>query len=184
MLSMKCAMLIALTTGQRMQTLAHLNLQYMVVSTSKITFMVRHPLKTSKPGKSTCVEIFKYSENRPNICPYTCLQKYLEVTKDLRCNDSLFISYLKPHKLVGTQSLSRWITTILKHSGIDTKYGSHSVRHAASSRAAMGRVPIDCILSTVGWTNERVFAKFYRREVTEENSQFTAAVLSGEPATI
>lgn len=178
-LTLKCVFLLAIVTGQRVQSLAALDIQYMIKSSDKISFMIQKPLKTSKPGKSQRADIHKFSDaSRADICPMLCTLKYLEATRHLRDSNSLFISYSRPHKPVGAQTISRWISHVLNEAGIDTKYGAHSVRHASSSKAAALRVPIDRILQTVGWTNEQVFAKFYRRTIAGSEKSFAEAVLS------
>ena len=178
-LSMKCAMLLALTTGQRVQTLSALDLNFMTRSTDKLAFAIQQPLKTSKPGKFFSVKILKYTGSRQDICPYLCLSKYLDETKELRDSNYLFVSFVKPHKRVSTQSISRWLTEILENSGVETKFGSHSTRHASTSKAASLNIPVDRIMATVGWESESTFANFYRREITKEPRDFADAVLEG-----
>ena len=88
----------------------------------------------------------------------------------------LFLSYVAPHKEVGTQTISRWIKYVLKAAGIDVKtFGAHSTRSAACSAAFQSGVPLDCILSTAGWTNCSTFAKYYNKPI--RTSDFTKAVL-------
>ena len=56
----------------------------------------------------------------------------------MRENDQgrLLISYVKPYKSASRDTISRWLKTIMQKSGIDVnKYGSHSVRTAATSKA-------------------------------------------------
>lgn len=179
-LTLKCVFLLAISTGQRVQSLAALDIQFMTKSPDKISFMIKKPLKTSKPGKSQGVDVHRFSDaSRSDICPLRCTLKYLEATRTLRDSNNLFISYLRPHKPVGAQTISRWISDVLSKAGVDTKYGAHSVRHASSSKAAALRVPVDRILQTVGWANEQVFAKFYRRTIDDNRNGFAEAVLSG-----
>lgn len=178
-LTLKCATLIAITTGQRVQTLSALSLKFMTLDESKMVFAIRKVLKTSRPGRHTVVEVHKFTGERSGICPLTCLKEYIRRTKSVRNDDSLFVSFLKPNKAVGTQTISRWIALVLKSAGVDVSFGAHSVRHASSSKAASLRVPIDQILSTVGWSSEAVFAGFYRREIrVEDRKSFAEAVLS------
>lgn len=176
-LTMKCVMLLALTTGQRVQTLAALNLDFMTITREKVVFLVHKILKTSKPGKSTTVEIAKYKDGRKSLCPYECLLLYLSNTKQLRGDNSLWVSFLRPHRTVGSQTISRWLMYTLKLAGINQQFGAHSVRHASSSKAAKLKVPIESILKTVGWASNKTFATFYRRPIIQENA-FAEAVLA------
>lgn len=175
-LSLKCCMLLALTTGQRVQTLAALDLAFLSKSENVYTFAIHCVTKTSKPGKATKVEILKFSNNN-KICPLNCLKMYLEKTATLRSSDRLFISFSKPHKTVTSQTLSRWLVEILNKAGIDTRFGAHSTRSASTSKAWSCHVPIDQILATAGWSSERVFASFYRKEIRSKES-FSDAVLT------
>ena len=174
-LTLKCCTLMALTSGQRVQTLTNLSLAFMIKSTDRITFHVDNILKTSKPGKSTSLEVKAY-KNDHRICPFTCLTQYLLMTEDLRSSDKLFITYLKPHKPASSQSISRWIRTSMQSAGIETSFGAHSTRHASTSKASDLNVPIDQILTKAGWSSHHTFAQFYRRPIMEENT-FADAIL-------
>ena len=177
LLSYKCVMLLALTTGQRVQTLAALDLRFMTKSENKIVFSIEKILKTSKPGTTHMVEVHRYTGNRTAICPFLCLCKYIEKTSAIRTTGALFLSYLKPHRQVVSQSISRWLCETLKKAGIPTNFGSHSVRHASASKAADMNVSVDQILQTVGWSSEKTFASFYRREIAPEDNNYAKAVL-------
>ena len=71
-------------------------------------------------------------KEEPSLCVVRCLKSYLRRTKDLRSSDNLLISYLKPHKAVSKQTISRWIKKVMFEAGIDTNvFKSHSTRAAA-----------------------------------------------------
>ena len=62
--------------------------------------------------------------------------------------------------------------------GIDlTVFSPHSTRSASSSKAAL-KLPLATILSTVGWSKESTFARYYRRPLVR-SGLFANAVLSG-----
>ena len=87
------------------------------------------------------------------------------------------MSYSKPHKAFGRDTISRWVKTVLSSAGIDTKkFRPHSTRAAAVSSANNASVPLDEILSTAGWSSESTFAKFYNKPVVRE-SHFASSVL-------
>jgi hypothetical protein len=66
----------------------------------------------------------------------------------------------------------------LKETGINTAiFSAHSVRGAASSKAAAAGVPIQSILNQGHWASESTFAKFYRREKTKEKQIDIEALL-------
>ena len=57
--------------------------------------------------------------------------------------------------------------------GIDTGvYKARSTRTAATSAAKGKQVPIDTMLSTVGWSNEGTFARFYDKPVQDTAAHF------------
>ena len=176
-LSIKLVCLLALVSGQRMQTLAALDLDFMTSDANKFSFHIKSILKTSKPGSSLVIHVHEYVADT-SICPMVCLKSYLVATKDLRTSSNLLISMQKPHKAASTQTLARWIAWGMNQAGIDKRFSAHSTRHASTSKAAT-RMPISDLLKTVGWANEATFAKFYRREVMKEDT-FSQAVLAGE----
>lgn len=174
-LSTKLVCLLALVTGQRMQTLAALDIAFMVSEADKISFHIKTVLKTSKPGLNLIINIHEYVADT-SICPMSCLTSYLDATKNLRTSSNLFIAMQKPHKAASTQTLARWIAWGMGRAGIDKRFSAHSTRHASTSKAVM-KMPISDLLKTVGWANEATFAKFYRRTVMKEGT-FSQAVLS------
>ena len=175
-LSFKCAMLLALATGQRVQTLTALELSQIVEQPEKITFCVNKILKTSKPGVSHQVEVFAFHADKA-ICPLICLRKYIERTHNIRgATNQLFISFQKPNGAVTSQTISRWLTTTLHNAGVNCLFTAHSTRGAASSKAAL-IIDINAVLKQVGWRSERTFARHYQKTITK-NDIFSNAVLA------
>ena len=111
---------------------------------------------------------------------------YLEKTKDIRgLINKLFISFRRPHKEVGTQTISRWIKKVMCKSGIDVNiFSAYSTRHASTSAAKRSGVNIDQIRKTAGWSKDsETFARFYNRHVIAENMQFAEAILETKAVT-
>lgn len=181
-LSKKTASLLALVTAHRVQTLALIKLKNTKITVKDIVITIPDLIKTSKLNSEQPVLRLPYFHNRPEVCPARCLETYINKTQTLRKDDSLFISFKKPHARVTSQTLSRWIKDILCSSGIDTSiYSAHSTRHAATSTANKHGVNIDLIRRTAGWSNSSsVFAKFYNRTIVENPNNFATAVLSSE----
>ena len=149
-LSMKLVVLCLLVTGGRCQTMQFLNLKHMTVGKSSYKFRIVNLAKTSSPNQGTA----------------TC---DIQVTKDIRQDDSLFVSFCKPHKGVTCSSLARWTKLILAKAGIDISiYKAHSTRAASTSSALKMNVPIDTILKAAGWTNDYTFKKFYNKPVVDD----------------
>ena len=51
-----------------------------------------------------------------DICPYVCLEDYIDRTKSLRHDDMLLIS---TNRAIGSQTLAHWIKTVLQLAGVD-----------------------------------------------------------------
>ena len=63
-----------------------------------------------------------------------------------------------------------------RETGVDTKqFSAHSTRAAYTSNAASS-IPVDIILTTVGWSEESTSRKFYNKPVGVTN-QMSIAVL-------
>lgn len=175
LLSIKCVMLIALASGQRMQTIAALDLGHTFVHSDKVVFNIAKIIKTSKPGVHHAIELCRFPEDL-RICPVECLEKYLEATKSIRKDTNLFISFHKPHNTVSAQTLSRWIRNALELSGVDRVFKPHSTRGAAASKAA-SNIDISVVLKTVGWRSHMTFARFYNRPIQTDSNLFSTSVL-------
>lgn len=84
----------------------------------------------------------KYHDENYKTLEYVCGQK-----KHLREFDTLHISYQRPDGAVTSETISRWIKTVLTASGIDTSaYSAHSTRADSTSSALAQGCPIDVIL--------------------------------------
>ena len=140
-------------------------------------FGLEEHAKQNRPGNvlsSFCVRKYDHA----NLCPYLTLQHYLARTSILQgtTTTKLFISYVQPHKAVGTHTIGRWIKQLLQDSGIDTTiFKAHSTRAASVSKVSHS-LPTDTILRHVGWTSECVFRKFYNKPIVT-TSLFQQAVL-------
>ena len=55
-------------------------------------------------------------------------------------------------------------------SGLESYYGPHSTRAAATSKAKQVGVDIGTIIKTAGWSNAKTFAKFYDRQIEKASS--------------
>ena len=144
-------------------------MEKVTVLLTRTDLLITDRLKTSKPGKSTAVH-FECLPDQPQLCTKCTVMEYILRTAAYRCTGSnlcvsrLFISYVRPHKPVTTDTLARWIKSVLRSSGIDTSvFKAHSVRSASSSHAYARGVPIADILRTADWTNEKTFRKYYLR---------------------
>ena len=178
-LTYKMVMIMALVTAQRVQSLHKLNLDAMTISNGKITFHMQGLLKQDRPGSSGhTLEFLAYPADT-RLCIVTLISRYISVTKSLRGTEkALLISHKKPHHKVTVQTISRWLRVVLDAAGVDTNiFKSHSTRAASTSAARMMEVPMDHILATAGWSNEKTFQRFYNKPVASPDS-FAGRILS------
>ena len=174
-LSRKLTMLMLLTFGQ---VLHLLDIRNISISDLRISFQIGDPLKTSRPGSHMSEVNFEAYVPDSRLCVYTTCLHYLDRTKDMRGNVTRFFLTTKPPiKLASRDTLRCWTKDVMKAAGIDLSlFSPHSTRSASSSKAAL-KLPLSTILSTVGWTNESTFAKYYQRPLNK-HYQFAKAVLS------
>ena len=181
-LTFKVTMLMALLTAQRQQTLKYLNISQMKIGPDKFVFQVNDILKTSKPGKiGVTIEMCAYPPEK-RLCIYKYLTEYLKRTKELRGKEKqLLISFRKPYTPVTTDTIARWLRTVMLNSGLDiTEYKAHSVRTAAVSNAFAANIPVEDIISQAGWVNEKTFQKWYQKpihQMPQTVNRFASALL-------
>ncbi|XP_045767233.1 uncharacterized protein LOC123868716 [Maniola jurtina] len=170
----KLAILLALCTSHRVQTLSLIKITNINKTVSGIKILIPDIIKTSAANREQPVLFLPYFVNNPSICPANTLEDYLQATSKLRPEGTtnLFLSYKKPFKMVTSQTISRWIKQTLAESGVDISiFSAHSTRHASTSAAASAGVCIDTIRKTAGWTSSSsMFAQFYNRPVTDEGA--------------
>ena len=176
LLTFKLVALIALSSAPRAQVLANLHLGYMYKEKSVVTFTFPQLLKTSRHGHTYVLKIEKYSDQ--SLCPLYTLKRYIERTSALRQSRLLLISY-QTYKAVTTSTIARWHRTVLELSGIDVSiFKAHSYRGAAASAAFNKGCSLSRILSTVDWSTDKNFVKFYRRQpLSNKQLTFARAVL-------
>ncbi|KMQ86317.1 tyrosine recombinase [Lasius niger] len=152
LISRKLVTLLALTTAQRMQTLAAIQISNVVISDSLVT-KIPARLKTSGIGKSQPLLVFKPFLDRPELWVFSLVKFYIELTYELRKKncDAFFISFRSPYNPVSSQTIGRWVKLELDAAGIDiTIFPAHSTRHASTSLAANKGINLDKIRRTAG----------------------------------
>ena len=180
-LSEKKIMLLALSTAHRVQTFSKIEINNIRETGTGIEIKIPDLIKTSGPGRYQPLLILPRMENSLIVCPCTTVLEYLKITKNLRKNcKKLFIATNNPHKAVGSQTLSKWIKSVLSKSGIDTSiFTGHSVRHAASSAAKLRGIDIRTINRTASWTKEsKMFANYYNKPIMNNIDDFANAVIN------
>lgn len=177
-LTLKLTMLICLVSAQRAQTLSFLKLSCMRECKDSFVFIFKDHLKQSSVSNSNPTLVLKAFPRDPSICVFNSLKEYLQRTSEIRKDDELFISYIKPHRSVHKETISRWIKRVLSASGIDTsKYKAHSTRAASSSAAVRSNLRLRDLMQAAGWKNASTFAKFYNKNI-ESDSNIGSALLN------
>ncbi|XP_047027863.1 uncharacterized protein LOC124635941 [Helicoverpa zea] len=173
----KLATLLALSTGQRVQTLSLINEKDIAINETHICIEINNIIKTSAPNRKNPKLIIPFFREKEPICPASTLCSYIEFTKQYRQlsdTEKLFLTTKKPYHNASSQSISRWIKEMLRESGVDVNiFTAHSTRHASTSAASRSGVSIDVIKQTAGWAgNSLCFAKFYNRPLINDDTNF------------
>ena len=170
LLTFKLVMLLALTTGQRMQSLCLIDIRNLELRTTYVKLRYGDLLKQTKPGRHLSELFIEAYKPDYRLCVVLTLSEYLERTCDLRNNNQLFISFQKPHNAVRKCTIANWIKKVLLLAGIDMKiFTPHSTRGASTSKVS-GKIPISTILRTAGWKKDSIFRKHYKRPITNDSS--------------
>ena len=166
-LTLKLVMLIALLFAQRVQTLAMLNIDHMVLDRKKVSFKIPSLLKQSRPGHHLeDIVLTKYPWCR-RLCIVTLLTEYIRRTESLSSSSQLFISYVEPYKAVTKATIARWLKIVLADSGVGKNYTPHSTRSASTRKPQFQNVPIDTIMRASGWARTSTFATHYKKPIKQ-----------------
>ena len=164
-----------------MQTLGLINVDNISLSTTGFRIRIPGKTKTSGLNRKQPILVIQFYHKDTSICAASALQNYLERTKEIRKDvRNLFISFRKPHGVVSTQTISRWIKTMLEKCGIDTSiFSAYSTRHASTSTAKNKGISIVQIKKTAGWTEKsKTFAQFYDLPIECDPDQYANTILA------
>ena len=175
-------MLMALTQAARIQTLHLLMLPGINIEDSSITLQLGDNIKQCRPNFNIQFVTFFAFDKDARLCVCKTLREYINRTNNIRifpnAEKRLIISFVKPHKPVSKDTISRWVKTVLHLAGIDTNvFTAGSVRTAAASKAKALAVPISTIMAKAGWSRESTFARFYDKDIVGVSDPFQDAVL-------
>ena len=100
-------------------------------------------MKTNKLGRLATPLIIPEFHPNQQIFPLHTLMAGSE--------EQLFISFVKPHEAVSSNTICRWITPVLTDAGIDNYvFTGPSTRAASTSTTRMKEVPVD-VLMAIRW---------------------------------
>lgn len=180
-LSSKLVMLLALTSLFRVSEIAAIDFKSIVFSGPVVKFALGRLRKSHRKG---CLQVSSLNRlnSSPLICPVSCLERYIFVTRDFRnesTNSSLILGLRSPHPPIGASTIGRWIKLLSSEAGVDTTiYSAHSTRGASASKAMSAGLSIESILRTGSWASESVFSRHYNRPINKE--AFGEVILDGE----
>ncbi len=165
-ITMKFTMLLALLSGQRLQTLHALKLENVKLENERLTIFINSLLKQSRPTQHLSALSFRKFDVNDNLCIVLLAKEYIRRTQELRIepDGGLLISYIRPHKPVSKDTLARWIKNVITKAGVDVStFSAHSTRAASTSAMFNAGVPVDRILQVAGWSNATTFERYYHR---------------------
>ncbi|PFX21005.1 hypothetical protein AWC38_SpisGene14530 [Stylophora pistillata] len=153
-LSLKLGLLLALTSMERVsETVSHY-LRYRRLTPDGVVFDLSELTKKSRFHQGPKASFHASSPDNPKLCVVDCLKEYEGGTEPLRAHserskaNKLLLSYIRPHRPISSESLSRWLVSFLSSAGVDTTiFKAHSVRGAASSAAMSAGISLKDILS-------------------------------------
>ena len=183
-LDKKLAMLMALTSASRCSELHQIYLSKMTDLGDSVSFPITRLTKSKRPNKLFLTLTFHKYTPDGNIDVVSCLDTYVEVTETLRVSKKqhkcLFLGFIKPHKLISSSTIARWLTTLMSEAGIDSTFKAHSTRAVSSSKAKAQGVSGSQIIKCVNWSKATTFQRFYNKPITgqDDKQSFQNAVLS------
>lgn len=177
-LTAKLAMLMALTSACRGSELSKLKLSNKTIENGKVAFQLDAVTKTVRPGKTLLKMRFTPYDSDPQLDVVQCLMSYEAMTKSWRITqeqrDFLFLGLIKPHKPVVPCTIARWLLMLMHKGGIDVdKYKAHSTRAASASKACVQGLSTEQIMKRADWSRASTFARFYHKELVENETNGT-----------
>ncbi|XP_046692704.1 uncharacterized protein LOC124377322 [Silurus meridionalis] len=190
LLSLKVALLLALSTAKRVSELhalsVHISCMRFASDFSRVALKT-NPAFIPKVCESAfaCRQVDLVAFHPPPfssaeeerlhcLCPVRALRHYVDRTEGLRRSNQLFVSWVDSRKgsPVSRQRLSHWLVEAIimcyNSVGLNPPEGlrAHSTRGLATVGAFKG-VSIQDICAAACWASPHTFVRFYRLDVTE-----------------
>ena len=174
----KLALQLLLTQMCRSGEIAVLKLSCMRLLKGGVEFDLPKLTKTftaKSSHKLSCsrlqyMKILPHQAN-PLLCPLTTLLCYIECTKFRRGDvDELFVLVTQQQPKHASQTtINRWVKNIMRDAGLES-FSIHSTCGASSTSAFLMGLPIDQIVSRVGWLRSSTFVHHYLKPLTTKKS--------------
>ena len=167
-------MLLALATGQRVQTLWHLDIEWLTCTDEAFCFVIPNRLKQTAGNRAT-PDLYLPKSSEAQTCLWRCLYAYLVRTEDIRHDTRLLVTMRAPHGHATRTTISRWMRCVLRKSGVNEQiYKAHSTRAAATSKAHMF-IPLQQVMAAADWATASTFRNHYQKQVSGRG-EFAKAV--------
>lgn len=185
LLTVKLAMLLALSGAFRGHELQYLDIRFMSRSNRTVRFDFCKLTKGWKNGDPPPYISFESYPHDDSLCPVSTLDAYLARSRPWRGvkKSQLFLGFQNPHNEITSSTLARWIKFVLRESGVNTNiFQAHSSRSASTSKVssnlALNGLSVKDILNKGNWSRESTWQKFYNRSLGDTSPSFVEAVLS------
>lgn len=176
-LTWKVCFLLAITSFKRCSDLQSIKLGEQMVNVQRkgVTFIRTGLSKQDRPGHSDRTIFVPSLPENKLLDPKRALYRYLKRTEQLRDSESdkMFIATKKPHKPVSSQTISRWLVSVIKFC-YKTKNKSvgkvkgHSTRSIGPSFALFKGASLQQIMESADWSRETTFTRHYLRNINTD----------------
>lgn len=166
-LTHKLVTLLAICSPQRVSEIASLSLTHMQRKHDSISFVL--PMSKNRGMGPAHTVMYQKFDSEPNLCPVATIERYLKLTEQRRNQtDEMILATREPYNKVSPSTISRWVREFLKEAGIDSKFGAHSTRSAATSKAASAGISLKAIMQSANWApKSSIFQQFYNKPIRE-----------------
>ncbi|XP_069609560.1 uncharacterized protein [Ranitomeya imitator] len=185
-LSLKTALLVALTSARRVSDLQVLSaclphtqfLEDRVILKTDPAYLPKVASKFHRSQEISLPSFYPNPKNEEEQALHTldvrrCLLHYLEVTRESREDSSLFVCFQGPRKgkKASKATIARWITDAISLSysasgmSVPGEVKAHSTRAVATSWAEKAGASIDQICRAATWSSPSTFYRHYRLDL-------------------
>lgn len=171
--SRQTATLLLLCSGRRVHdlTLLRIDADHCVTMHDSIIFWPEFGSKTDSYDYRQSGWKLLMNKDNPALDPVTWIKKVIALSAERRKHNdvkNLFISTCGAPKAASKTIVGTWVKSVLTDSGVTATPGS--VRSAVASKSWINNSPLDEILTRGNWRSGNTFARYYRRQVLESQS--------------
>lgn len=189
----KAVFLVALASGRRQSTLAHLSHAPGHIRWEREgvrlrptpTFVAKNQSLLSGQIEIFIPRLYK-GNNTPDklVCPVRALKYYCKrLRSKSECEShALFVSPRAPHPAVGARTLARWICKVIELSSLPDVQGrrprAHQVRAISSSLASHRGASLEEVMAACSWRTSSSFIRFYLLDISAAEASYGRRVLA------